>query len=173
MKKIYFTLILLQISLGTLLAQNSDSLVAKRGIFSTHVYLQNKKLSNEELKEIFQTTWQPHIKYKWATILKPIGPIMSVGGIGLAYIAIKGKPATAIVNQKEVNYTIRSLPKLLFGLGLLAGGLSLVESSNELTANAVKIYNATLNTNQRTSYFQELKLGISPSEGISLKLWIK
>ena len=88
MKKIYFTLILLQISLGTLLAQNSDSLVAKRGIFSTHVYLQNKKLSNEELKEIFQTTWQPHIKYKWATILKPISPIMSGGGIGLAYILL-------------------------------------------------------------------------------------
>ncbi len=161
------------ISLRTILAQNVDSLVAKRGILSTQVYLQNKKLNAKELEEIFQTTWQPHIKYKWANILKPAGPILAIGGVGLAYVALKGKPTTALVNQKEVNYTVRSLPKLLIGLSLVTGGLCLIESSNELTSNAVRIYNATLNTNRQTSFIREIKIGLNPSEVISMKLWIR
>ena len=87
------------ISLRTILAQNVDSLVAKRGILSTQVYLQNKKLNAKELEEIFQTTWQPHIKYKWANILKPAGPILAIGGVGLAYVALKGRVPVKVIGS--------------------------------------------------------------------------
>lgn len=76
--------------------------------------------------------------------LKPLGALVSVGGIGLSYIAIKGKPASVVVEGKTYDYSIRSLPKLLAGLGGFVGGICLMEFGHELQESAVDVYNANL-----------------------------
>ncbi len=53
----------------------------------------------------------------------------------------------AIIDGESYPYVKRSLPKLLGGLVLFATGLSLVESSNETTQNAVNWYNKRLKEN--------------------------
>lgn len=123
--------------------------------------------------KLYKDTWQPNIKYKWSNILKPIGPVVAIGGIGLAAIALNGNDATTVLNGQTINYKIRSLPKLLVGLGLIAGGLSIVESSNELAQHSVDIYNSMLKPTKKVSYIDKIKFGITQSNAIGFSISLK
>lgn len=154
-------------------AQKTDSLYAKRVFITTYIYKDGLKLSNSKVMKLYKDNLQPTIKYKWSNILKPIGPVVAVGGIGLAAIALKGKDATKVLNGQTINYKIRSLPKLLVGLGLIAGGLSIVESSNELSQHSVDIYNSMLKTTKKVGYVDKIKFGITQSNAIGFSVSLK
>ncbi|MDZ7934835.1 MAG: hypothetical protein U5M51_07715 [Emticicia sp.] len=166
-------LILICVSSLSGFAQEKDSLYAKRVFLTTHIYKDGLKLSNQRVNQLFKDTWQPRVKYKWSNILKPIGPVVAIGGVGIAYVALKGTDATATIEGKEVDYKIRSLPKLLMGLGLFVGGLSMVESSNELAQHSVDIYNSMLNKNKKTSHINKIKFGITDSYGLGFSVLLK
>lgn len=166
-------LIVIFISFLNGFAQKKDSLYAKRVFLATHIYKDGFKLSSKKVNTLFENTWQPKVKYKWSNILKPIGPVIAVGGVGLAYVALKGVDATAIVDGKEVDYKIRSLPKLLMGLGLVAGGLSMVESSNELAQHSVDIYNSTLKPDKKTGYINKIQFGLTENNAIGFTISLK
>lgn len=173
MKQKLTVLIIICFSFCKVVAQKNDSLFAKRVFLATYIYKDGIMLSNEEVNNVFKDTWQPKIKYRWSNILKPIGPVVAVGGVGLAYVALKGVDATAIVEGKEVDYKIRSLPKLLIGLGLVVGGLSMVESSNELVQHSVDIYNSMLKESKKTSYINKIQFGLTESNAIGFTISLK
>lgn len=173
MKKKIFVLLIVCISFLNAFAQKKDSLYAKRVFLSTYIYKDGIKLSNQRINKIFKDVAQSRIKYTWSNVLKPIGPVVAVGGVGLAYVALKGKDATTVVDGKEIDYKIRSLPKLLIGLGLVAGGLSMIESSNELTQHAVDIYNSKLHESKKTSYIDKVQFGITDSNGLGFSVLLK
>lgn len=173
MKQKAFLLFFICISFLNAFAQKNDSLHAKRIFLATHVYKDGIKLSNQKVAQLFKDIPQSRIKYKWSYILKPIGPLVAIGGGGLAYVALKGKDATAVVDGKDVDYKIRSLPKLLMGLGLILGGLSMVESSNELAQHAVDIYNAKLHESKKTSYIHKVQFGITDNNGLGFSILLK
>lgn len=173
MKQKLTVLIIIYFSFCKVVAQKNDSLFAKRVFLATYIYKDGIKLSNKEVNNVFKDTWQPKIKYRWSNILKPIGPVVAVGGVGLAYVALKGVDATAIVEGKEVDYKIRSLPKLLIGLGLVVGGLSMVESSNELVQHSVDIYNSMLKESKKTSYINKIQFGLTESNAIGFTISLK
>jgi hypothetical protein len=154
-------------------AQKQDTLYAKRVFLATYIYKDGIKLSSGKINKLFKDTQQSKIKYEWSNILKPIGPVVAVGGVGLAYVALKGVDATATVDGKEVDYKIRSLPKLLMGLGLVVGGLSMVESSNELAQHSVDIYNSKLKESKKTGYIDNIKFGITQSNAVGLTIFLK
>lgn len=153
--------------------QKQDTLYAKRAFLATYIYKDGIKLSSGKVNQLFKDTQQPRVKYKWSNILKPIGPVVAVGGFGIAYVGLKGKDATATVEGKEVDYKIRSLPKLLIGLGLFVGGLSMVESSNELAQHSVDIYNSKQNKSQNTSYIHKIQFGLTDNNAIGFTISLK
>lgn len=173
MKQKILVLILVCVSFLNGFAQKIDSLYAKRVFLTTHIYKDGLKLSNKKVNSLFKDTWQPRLKYKWSNILKPIGPVVALGGVGLAYVALKGVDATATIDGQQVNYKIRSLPKLLMGLGLVVGGLCMVESSNELTQHAVDIYNAKLKSTPKTSYINKIQFGLTESNAVGFTISLK
>ncbi len=173
MKKNVLLLILLLISFNYSYSQKKDSLFTKRVFISTYIYKNGENLTNDKINELYKETWQPKIKYKWSKILKPIGPVVAIGGIGLAYIALKGVDATAIIDGKQVNYKIRSLPKLLTGMGLFVGGLSMVESSNELVQHSVDIYNSMLVPAKKVGYVDKIKFGITENNAVGFSIILK
>jgi hypothetical protein len=173
MKKSHLLLIILFVGFNSVFAQRRDSLYTKRVFLATHIYKDGIKLSNAKVTKLYKDTWQPQIKYKWSNILKPIGPVVALGGVGLAYVALKGVDATAIVDGKTVDYKIRSLPKLLIGLGLVVGGLSMVESSNELAQHSVDIYNSMLSPAKKVGYVDKIKFGLTESNAIGFSISLK
>lgn len=173
MKYSIFVIVIICGSFFTGFAQRQDSLYAKRVFLATHIYIHGIRLSSGKVNNIFKDTWQPKIKYKWSNILKPVGPLVAVGGVGLAYIALKGKDATVTIDGKEVNYKIRSLPKLLMGLGLVVGGLSMVESSNELAQHSVDIYNSMLKESKKTGYINKVQFGLTENNAIGFTISLK
>ena len=88
-------------------AQRQDTLYAKRVFLATHIYKDGIKLASGKVNKLFTDVSQSEIKYKWSNILKPVGPVVAIGGVGLAYNALKGKDATAIIEGKEVDYKTR------------------------------------------------------------------
>jgi len=173
MKQKTLVLILVCVSFLNGFAQKRDSLYAKRVFLVTHIYKDGLKLSNQKVNQLFKDTWQTRVKYKWSNILKPIGPVVAVSGFGIAYVALKGKDATATIEGKEVDYKIRSLPKLLMGLGLVVGGLSMVESSNELSQHSVDIYNSMLKENKKTGYINKIQFGLTENYTIGFTISLK
>ncbi|MFN3489856.1 MAG: hypothetical protein ACK4YV_12020 [Emticicia sp.] len=173
MKYSIFVLFMICSSFLNVLAQKKDTIYAKRVFLATYVYKDGAKLSSGKVNQLFKDTQQSRTKYKWSNILKPIGPVVAVGGFGLAYIALKGVDATATVDGKEVDYKVRSLPKLLMGLGLIVGGLSMVESSNELAQHSVDIYNSMLKPSPKVTYIDTIKFGITPDKQIGFTLVLR
>ncbi|WP_064196354.1 MULTISPECIES: hypothetical protein [Emticicia] len=173
MKKYIFFIIIFFLSVLNTFAQTTqDTIYPKRVFITTKIYKDGIKLSTQRVTDIFmfKGTEQSLIKYKWSNILKPIGPVVTIGGIGLAYVALKGKDATSIVDGKVVEYKIRSLPKLLIGIGLVAGGLSMIESSNELAQHAVDIYNSKERKKKKVSVINNIQFGLTDSHLIGFNL---
>lgn len=173
MKKLFFLSIIVFFTFSNAFSQKIDSLFAKRIFLATHIYQNREKLSDKKISSIYKDTWQPKIKYKWSKVLKPIGPVVALAGIGVSYIALKGVDASTIVDGITVDYKIRSLPKLFMGLGLFAGGISIIESSNELAQHSVDIYNSMLIPKNNTSYIKSIKFGITESHAIGFSVVLK
>ncbi len=176
MKNFNFLLFLIVFSNVVVFAQKADSLYAKRVFLATYIYKDGFKQSNAKVMSLYKKTWQPKIKYQWSNYLKPIGPVVAVGGVGLSIIALKGVDATAIIDGKKVDYKIRSLPKLLAGLALVVGGLSMVESSNELVQHSVDIYNSMLKPAKKTTFksnIESIKFGITESNAVGFCFTLK
>jgi hypothetical protein len=171
----YFIIVYLIIISGCLngYAQKPDTLYAKRVFLSTYLYKDEIKLSGRKLTKIFSTIKQSKIKYRWSNILKPIGPVVAISGVGLAYVALKGVNATATIEGQKVDYKVRSLPKLLIGLCLVIGGLSMVESSNELAQHAVDIYNTKLKSTHKISYIDKIQFGLTESNALGFTISLK
>lgn len=152
--------------------KTSDTLTFRRVFLNTRVYQNGTWLSNAKVKALYKYTWQPKIKFNWGTYMKPVGPVVVLAGVYLAYDAIKGVPASATVDGKTYDYTIRSLPKLLIGLGLVVGGGSMIESSNELIQHSVEIYNQSKKT-KKTSAIQKVDFGLTPSNQIGFMMKLR
>lgn len=144
-----------------------DSLLYKRGVFFGRVYRKNAALDLKTLKALFKDNAAAARKHRLGSYVKPLGALVSVGGLGLSYIAIKGKPASVVVEGKTYDYAIRSLPKLLAGIGGFVGGICLMEFGHELQGSAVDVYNAGLGK-KRVSLLKNASLGITPSGNIGL-----
>lgn len=158
---------------------STDSLITKRALLTSAIYRNGKKLSNAAVLEAVQSISKSRTQFRWGTIVKPVGPLVSLAGVAIGYIAIKGTQATAIVRGKgsaanpnppdvQVEYTKRSVPKLLAGLGLFVGGMCLVELSNELIAKSANGYNVQLGQPRKVSFLYKLKLGITPDGNVGL-----
>jgi hypothetical protein len=173
MKKLIFLFITFTLCNNNLFAQKNDSLYAKRVFLTTYVYKDGVKLSSNNVTKLYKKIEQAKIKYKWSNVLKPIGPVVAVGGIGLAYVALKGVDATAIVDSKTVDYKIRSLPKLLMGLGIFVAGLCMIESSNELAQHSVDIYNSSLKPSKKMAVIDKIKFGMTDSNALGFSISLK
>jgi hypothetical protein len=147
----------------------TDSLFASRNFMQTDVYQFQIKLSKSKFSSLLQESPKWTRKNKIANIILPAGPFISLGGIYMAYDAIKGVPMIYVEDGIEYPYVVRSLPKLLGGLAAFVTGLSLMESANETKTNASNWYNGKVNAsfNADKSAFQ-LKMGITESGGIGL-----
>lgn len=152
--------------------KTSDTLTYKRVFLNTRVYQNGTLLSSTQVKDLYKNTTQSKIKFNWGTYMKPVGPVVVLGGVYLAYDAIKGVPASATIDGKTYDYTIRSLPKLLVGLSLIVGGGCIIESSNELIQHSVEIYNQSIH-GKRTSSIQKIDFGLTPSNQIGFVMKLR
>jgi hypothetical protein len=149
----------------------SDTLLASRKAFTTTIYENSRKLTDDRLALLLQPSIKWSKKFTISRILLPAGPVVAIGGIYLAYDAIKGTPMQAEIDGVTYPYTVRSLPKLLGGIAIFVGGMSMIESANETKTNAVNWYNGYLSTeieNNKTSLNTELRFGIQDSGRIGL-----
>lgn len=144
-----------------------DSLKYTRKILMGTVSRKGTVLEQKALKELFRENTAAGHKYRLGRYMKPLGVLVSVGGIGLSYIALKGKPASVVVEGIKYDYTIRSLPKLIAGIGGFFGGICLIEFGHELQGASVNIYNSSLQKD-RTSLLRSVRFGITPSGNMGL-----
>ncbi len=148
-------------------AEEQDSLIYKRGVITGKMQQKGRDLKMKALEELLKQHPKALKKYRWGSYLRPLGPLVSAGGVALCYIAIKGKPASATVEGQTYPYTIRDLPMLIAGIGAFAGGICIVEFSHELQSKAADIYNSGLNR-KKASLLQNTKFGITPNGNIGL-----
>jgi hypothetical protein len=157
-----------------------DSLVAKRGLLTTTIYKNNERQSNAAVRSLYQSNPKALAQHRWGNILKPIGPVMIISGLAIGYLGIRGEQQKAFIRgigtkaqpnvpDVEVEYTKRSLPKTLLGLGLFIGAFYMIERSNELTAASVNLYNAKPSPIRDLSRLDNLKLGITSTGNFGLE----
>ena len=161
-------------------ADKPDSLVAKRSFLSTAITQPGKKLDRGSIVSILEVTPKAQQLYRRSQLIKPLGPLLAGAGLAIGYVAIKGTPMTAIargihtptnpnVPDVTIEYTHRSLPLLVGGLGLFVGGLCLIEMSNDLAAKSIQLYNATVIPLRLSSHLDTIKLGITSSGQVGLE----
>ncbi len=119
----------------------ADTLVYQRKLFHSVIYQNGVPITKSRFAGYLTPSAKWNRKNQIANIILPAGPVISAGGIYLAYDAIKGEPKVAAIDGKEYPYVVRSLPKLLGGLALFVTGLSMVESANETKMNATRWFN--------------------------------
>lgn len=154
--------------IDSLQESDKDSLIYKRGILFGKMYRKGIEIKQKNVENLLKNYQNATKKYRLGNTLRPIGPIVSFGGITLGYIAIKGKSASVFVEGKNYNYTIRSMPKLVAGIGALVGGLCLIEWSHELFSDSADLFNAQLGKKKKVDLFQTIKLGITPNGNVGL-----
>lgn len=158
--------------LGALPLSPVDSLATKRTIFVTTLYKAGTRLPSASVESLFKNNALATRWYFTGRMLQPIGPLVSGGGVVLVFFAIKGKPATEEVVYRNdyftVHYTERSRPQLISGLLLFAGGIILIELSNDLIGRSARQYNARFRNQQSTAPGVSFHLGITPSAGVGL-----
>lgn len=159
---------------------SADSLTAKRYLLTTAIYKDTGRLSASVVRELYQSNPKALKAHRWATILKPIGPVVALSGLAIAYWGLRGHQENGFVRgvgtkadpypvDVPITYTKRSLPKLLAGVGLVLGALYMIERSNELTAASVKLYNAKPASIRSLAHVETLKLGLTATGSIGLE----
>jgi len=153
---------------------DSDSLIVRRSLLAAFIYKNGVRLPRKSVMQDLRPMPKSVTQFRWARLLKPVGPLVALSGLAVGYVGIKGVPASAVIRGKrtaatpnppteQVNYTIRSLPELVAGVGLFVGGLCLVELSHELMTKAVKPYNKEVGMRQKTTFLHATKFGFTPS----------
>ena len=164
----------------TRLHLSTDSLMAKRYVLTSAIYKDTTRLSNSAVRELYRSNPKALTAHHWGLLLKPIGPVVAVSGLALAYLGLQGHQEAGFVrgvstkaspypDDVPVTYTKRSLPKLLAGIGLIVGAIYLIEWSNELTATSVRLYNAKPAPIRDLAYMKTLKLGLTTTGNIGLE----
>ncbi|WP_394993050.1 hypothetical protein [Emticicia sp.] len=143
-----------------------DSLKRVRIFLSSVIKHDEKKQSMKQILALYAKLPKAKLDYKLGKYMAPVGAVTTIGGGSLVYSALKGKQGSALVKGKTYDYKIRSLPKLLVGLGLFAGGLCLIEFSNELINTSVEIYNYKNNPKKRIGFVQKGEVGLTPMGNI-------
>lgn len=156
MNKFIFTLCISLLLMGNVKGQTTnlaqpDSIYTERVFLQTNAYRNQIKLSKSKFANLLKDSQKWSRKNRMSNIMIPLGPVVMAGGVYLGYDAIKGIPAVAVVNEKEYPYTIRSLPKLVGGLGAFAVGTCLLEYGNGIKTNAASWYNA--NHSKKSVYY--------------------
>ncbi len=162
------------------LSEESDSLIIKRSFFFNKVIQQGKQVNGRSIIELTEDIPRAQILYLRGQILKPVGPVLIASSLVVGYIAVKGTQKTAYARgigtpanpappDVLVEYTSRSLPALIGSLGLLVGGLCLIEVANGMTAQSVNLYNAQVTPNRSVSILQTLSLGLTTSGNLGLE----
>lgn len=157
-----------------------DSLTAKRYLVTTVIYKDTVRLTNAAIRELYQSNPKALAALQWGNRLKPIGPVVAVSGLAIAYWGLRGTQENGVVRgistkanpypaDVPVAYTKRSAPKLIAGIGLVVGALVLIEWSNELTATSVKLYNAKPAAIRSLGYTKTLKLGLTTTGNVGLE----
>lgn len=157
------THLLTQQSSGSL----KDTLVYRRNAVYGTVINSGKSISHQELITTLKSNAVAFKKFKTGQYLKPIGPLLCIGGILLGIVAIKGKPASVVDDGVTIDYTVRSAPKLTAGIGAFAAGITLIEVSNDYTRSAVRIYNRGVGS-KRVTAIRQINLDISLMGHLSL-----
>jgi hypothetical protein len=176
MKKLFLFLLLLPSS--AIFAQElfetlpSDTLRSERSVLSTAIYQDDVKLSFGTIRGLYKENKAARNSYLAGKILQPLGPVISLAGLGLGYIGYKGRPASSDINYNNeditVDYTIRSQPKLIGGLALFVGGFVLVETANDLIGRSVRKFNTTLHKQDSTAHRPSIHFGITPTGHVGL-----
>jgi|GEM_PF-6288870 len=160
--------------------RQADSLQARRGLLTTRLYANGQLLTNRTVREAFRSYPKALTPYHWGRGLRPVGPLLALGGLAVGYKGIRGEAASALVRGTKtpsdpypadvrVDYRVRSLPTVLGGLGMLISGLVLIEISNGLTARAATTFNAGVRASGRSHFhLEQVYLGPSPSGGVGL-----
>lgn len=172
-KKATFVMVFFCMSFISVFAQKQDTLYSKKNFLSTHIYKDSVKLSKKEVTQLFHDTWQPRKKYKWSSVLKPIGPLTTIGGIGLTCVAIKGVNYLTNIEGKQVSYKVISLSQLTVGVGLIVVGYSIIESSNLLARSSVDVYNNMLRESKKTGYINKVQFGLTKNNAIGFSISLK
>jgi hypothetical protein len=144
-----------------------DLLSTQRKVFTTDIYYKAQKMSNKEYAIFSKEQSESSKYYTFSKILLPASGLVSVMGTYLAYDAIKGIPKTAIIDGKPIDYTIRSLPKLVIGIATLVGGISLLEFSNDYKVRSVEIMNKEIGKRGQTISFRP-KFGLTPNQNLGI-----
>lgn len=166
-------------SIHSLLKESSDSLLVKRRFITTSIYRNGVRLPADSIRQMIQSIPQSKKQFKWATVLKPAGPLVVLTGLLVGYDGISGTSKMATIRGKRtptqpkppiemVTYTKRSAPKVLAGLGLIVGGICLIELSNELVAESVKGYNSKMMPYRKVSFLEKIRVGVTPSNNLGL-----
>lgn len=161
---------------GLVVSDQLDSLVTKRSFFSTSISQQGKNLSSRAVIQLLNDIPRAKSAYRWGLALKPVGPLLAASGLALGYVAIRGTLTKGFVRGIGINapdvpveYTTRSLPKLLGGIGLVVGGLCLIEVANGLTRKSVTIYNASVVPRRLAWGLHDAGLGLTTSGNLGLE----
>ena len=149
----------------------SDSLHYKRNIFGGRFYQKDSVMGKKKMLRLFKDNPKLSKQYRFGRILSPVGPLVSVGGVALSYLALKGNQFSVNVEGQNYDYTVRSVPQLIAGIGAFVGGLCLIEWSNEMLSKSADRYNKNLEKSKKTGLIQHINLGITPSG--NLGLWAK
>ena len=161
-------------------ADQPDSLAAKRAFLSTAVTQPGKSLDRRSILSILEATPKAQQLYRRSQLIKPIGPVLAGAGLIIGYVAIKGTPMTGIARGNRtasnpyppdvtVEYNRRSLPLLIGGIGVIVGGLCLIELSNELTLKSIQLYNAGVVPRRLSSHLDTIKVGITTSGQVGME----
>ena len=157
----------------------SDSLIARRRFLTTVFYRNGKKLANTTVIRNFLSNQKSVNQFQWGHVLNPIGPLISLSGLAIGYLAFKGNTASAYITGVRtptnpypadipVEYTEHSLTKLVAGLGLFVGGICLIEISNELIRKPANTYNSTLRRPTKVTFLRQVRVEITPRGNLAL-----
>jgi hypothetical protein len=153
----------------------TDSLFFRRHVLTTSLYHHGQKATQSLLIEKLRPLPKAYQAFRISQVIRPAGAILAATGLAAAYLGIKGRQVSTMIRGKTVNspevqieYTDRSLPKTLGGVGLFLGGLCLMEFANELTAKSVTIYNGKVGSRKWVAQSVQVQVGITTSGGVGL-----
>jgi len=141
----------------------SDSLSTRRNFLNTRIYRNEILLHPSIVLRKYKNSPEATRKFNTGRIMLPAGILTTVAGIYTGFDAIKGTPRQAEINGVVYPYKVRNIQQLIIGILGTAAGISLIEYSNDLKVNSVKVYNST-----SKKVALNIKFGISPSSNLGL-----
>ena len=153
-------------------ADREDTLRSVRGVFSTAIFQKETRLRPAAVMALYRDDAVARRRFRAGQMLTPVAPLVSLIGVGLGYVALKGKRGTYVGyyngDPVEAPYVARSRPQLVAGLGLFVAGIVLVELSNELVASSAQGYNNRHEGQLISKARPKINFGITPGGNLGL-----